>query len=211
MKTLRARMPGLLDRARVPLPAAWGERAWWSASVVFLLLSLVLDRPLTSTMSLHMLVHIPLILFSGLCAARAWTVRAGGKASWMSGFNEHGLAGLLLFNLAGAYWMIPKALDQVLQSWPAALSKYVSVAVAGWVLYHALRRANIVIQIFFLGNFCWMAAIVGMLYRDNTVRLCNFYLLNDQEIAGNGLIALSLLLPVIWFWVWRRRILCFLR
>ncbi|TEA77579.1 hypothetical protein ERE07_14830 [Allopusillimonas ginsengisoli] len=181
------------------------------AGWLLLLLAVVLDRPLTRTMSLHMLVHIPLILFSGLCFARAWVLRDRDAWAWLSGFNGHGLAGLLFFNLVGAYWMIPKALDEVLLSWPAALSKYVSVLIAGWVLYHSLRRANIVIQVFFIGNFCWMTAIVGLLYRDNPVRLCNFYLLDDQEIAGNGLVALSILLPAIWFWVWRRRIWDFLR
>lgn len=193
-------------------PDSWAARAWLYVSLVLILLALALDRPLTATMSLHMLIHIPLILGAGLCAARYGVLRARrAPEGWLSGFNEHGLAGLLLFNLLGAYWMLPKALDQVLLSWPAALSKYLSLFVGGWILYHSLRRANIVIQVFFIGNFCWMMAIVGLLYGDNTVRLCNFYLLDDQAVAGNGLVVLSIALPLVWLWVWRRRIWDFLR
>jgi hypothetical protein len=81
----------------------------------------------------------------------------------------------------------------------------------GVALYHALRRSHMVVQLFFLGNFCWMLAIVGMLYRDSVTRLCNFYLLDDQEIAGNGLLALAIILPLVWLWVWRHRIGDFLR
>src|SRR5690606_20440705 len=177
-----------------------------------LLAALLLDSVLTRAMSLHMLVHIPLIVGAGLCAGRWLACRpAGALARWLAGFNVQGLAGLLLFNIVGAYWMIPKALDDVLLHWPEALSKYLMLFIAGAALYDALRRSHVVVQLFFLGNFCWMSAIVGMLYRDSVTRLCNFYLLDDQEIAGNGLVVLAVILPLIWLWAWRRRIVDFLR
>ena len=45
-----------------------------------------------------------------------------------------------------------------------------------------------------------MTAIVGLLYQDNPARLCNFYLLDDQLRAGQGLVLLSVLLPALWLW-----------
>src|SRR5690606_42002702 len=78
-------------------------------------------------------------------------------------------------------------------------------------LCDSLRRANSVIILFFLGNFSWMTAIAGLLYQDNPQRLCNFYLLGDQEIAGRGLVAVAVLVPVAWLLAERRRIRRFLQ
>ncbi|NYT35735.1 hypothetical protein ERD78_02535 [Allopusillimonas soli] len=178
-----------------------------------MLAAFALRAPLTATMFLHMLVHIPLILLSGILAGRAWSMAgiAPRLRALLGSFDPYGLAGLLFFSLVVTYWMIPKALDEVLLFHAADLSKFASVFIAGLVLYFSLRRANIVVQLFFLGNMCWMMAIVGLLYRENPTRLCNFYLMNDQEIAGTGLVAVAIALPVIWLWAWRRRIWRFLR
>jgi len=160
-------------------------------------------RPLTSLMSLHMLVQIPLLALAGVFAELAARRRPATSVAsdtkrgpWSC--NEYGVPGLLLASLAGTAWMIPKALDDALTDWRVAAFKYVGLPVAGWVLSASLRLAPAVIKLFFLGNFCWMAAIVGMLYLDQPVRLCNAYLLDDQDWAGRGLIALAIILPLGW-------------
>jgi len=162
-------------------------------------------RPLTSLMSLHMLVQIPLLALAGvfaeLAARRCRKTSADGASDAKRGpwsCNEYGVPGLLLASLAGTAWMIPKALDDALTDWRVATFKYVGLPAAGWVLSASLRLAPAVIKLFFLGNFCWMAAIVGMLYLDQPVRLCNAYLLDDQDWAGRGLIALAIILPLGW-------------
>lgn len=63
-----------------------------------------------------------------------------------------------------------------------------------------------VVKLFFLGGFCWMAAVVGLLYQNDTTRLCNFYLAGDQVVAGRGLVALSVLLPLACLLRYRRRL-----
>lgn len=113
--------------------------------------------------------------------------------------DEYGIVGLSFFLLLSAYWMIPKALDDVLASFDAELLKFTAFFLAGVVLPGALSRANRVTQLFFLGNFSWMMAMVGLLYQDTAVRVCNSYLLDDQVVAGRGLVALSIAIPVIWF------------
>jgi hypothetical protein len=156
-----------------------------------------------------MLAHIPMVFVSGMLLASALGVtarrrRENGRAvttckpisSWS--YNEYGLAGFLLATLVLGYWMIPKALDDVLVSESMSALKYVSVLIAGMAVRDSLQRSNRVILIFFLGDFCWMAAIVGMLYQENPARLCNFYLLSDQEFAGRGLVLLSVILPLGW-------------
>ncbi|QAA92489.1 hypothetical protein [Pollutimonas thiosulfatoxidans] len=188
-------------------------------SALTLVLALVFKSMLTQTMALHMLVHIPLILFSGIFAgAAASALGRDRNPAWLDSlldryarYNEFGVPGLLAASFAGAFWMIPKALDDVLVSVPADIMKFVGLFIAGLVLFDSLRRSSSVIKLFFVGNFSWMSAIVGLLYQENPERLCNFYLLGDQELAGRGLVAIAILLPVLWLWTERQRVRRFFR
>lgn len=167
---------------------------------------------LERSMALHMLVQMPMLLGAGV--ACAFAVSCAGNAQNASNkqqpgiarlaayrfrkMDQYGIIALTFFLLLSAYWMIPKALDDVLVSPAAEILKFATFFTAGLVLPGTLARANRVTQLFFLGNFAWMMAIVGLLYQDTTVRLCNAYLLGDQVVAGRGLVVLSLLLPAIW-------------
>jgi hypothetical protein len=176
-------------------------------AVVALGLALGLRHALTALMSLHMLVQIPLLVLAGLFAEQAWhrfhagAATAAGRSAAPSvrwSWNAHGLPGLLLVSLIGACWMIPKALDDALVDWRVAAFKYIGLPVCGWVLRASLRESNVVVKLFFLGNFCWMSAIVGIEYMDEPIRLCNAYLQDDQDWSGRGLIALAIILPSCW-------------
>lgn len=161
--------------------------------------------PLTALMSTHMLVQIPLLVLAGVCAEQAWRAgrdreprRDSGGRSRAWSYNEYGMPGLLFVSLVGACWMVPRALDEALVDWRMAAFKILGLPVAGWILRASLRRSNTVVKLFFLGNFCWMGAIAGLIYQDQPVRLCNAYLQDDQAWTGNGLIALSIALPALW-------------
>lgn len=175
-------------------------------SALLLIATIVFRQPLTSSMALHMIVHIPAILVAGVFAGHALSARFGASRTPLSGwvwrqyrnYNGYGVPGLLLATLLGAYWMIPKALDQVLASPPADALKFVVLFGVGMIVADSLKRSNTVIKLFFVGNFCWMMAVVGMLYQQDTSRLCNFYLMDDQQYAGIGLVILSIALPVLW-------------
>jgi len=143
---------------------------------------------------------------AAIAAGAVWRRCAAECATQYARCNEYGIVGLLFASFVGAYWMIPRALDQVLVSPFLAVGKFAGLYIAGVVLCDSLRRSNVVIRLFFLGNFCWMAAIVGLLYQDSPQRLCNFYLLGDQELAGRGLVAIAVLLPLAWLCSERRRI-----
>lgn len=193
------------------------RNVWLSLSL--LTLALVLKNTLTRSMALHMLVHLPLILAAGWFMGRAWLVRKpsngvlansnGRKRHY--GYNEQGIAGLLLVLLISAWWMLPISLDYVLLSPYYDLFKFISLFLAGLILPGSIAKANQVVVLFFLGNFCWMTAIVGLLYQENSNRLCNFYLLSDQEQTGRGLVILAVVLPLVWLFLKRDQVRHYLR
>lgn len=43
-----------------------------------------------------------------------------------------------------------------------------------------------------------MSAAVGLSYQANPQRLCNFYLAAQQGWAGEGLVALALIVALVW-------------
>ncbi len=168
--------------------------------LLFLLIAIIFRQQLTALMSLHMLVQIPLLVFAGIFIEQAyftWRAQPLTQTNTWS-YNEYGMPGLIFVSFIGAYWMVPKALDDALVDLPTAAFKYIGLPICGWILRRSIRRANVVIKVFFLGNFCWMSAIVGIVYLDQPMRLCNAYLQSDQDWAGRGLIALSIILPLSW-------------
>lgn len=147
---------------------------------------------LEADMARHMLAQFPLLTLAGAAFASALPSRARGA---VAAFNAHGLAGLLFCLLVSAFWMIPRALDQALLSFPVELAKIATLLAAGGALQLSWRRAGLVVQTFFIGNWAWMTAVVGLLYQDMSTRLCNGYLLDQQVVAGQGLVALAIVLP----------------
>ncbi len=182
-------------------PAIRAAFPWMLLSVL-----VALHASFERSMAAHMLAHIPLIAVAGALIghqARAAARRPLGRPMqttirFLSAFNQHGVTGLLYATLTGMFWMIPKALDDVLLSPSVAIAKYVSVGLAGILVAVSWQRAHAVIRLFFVGGFCWTSAIAGMLYQESTARLCNFYLLDDQVWAGRGLVILAIVLPSIW-------------
>lgn len=193
--------PGLYRKVCGRLGCALG-------SVILLLLALLLRQPLEASMATHMLLQMPAILMAGWLAARAMTnparraetAPAARVIAWLRRYDEQSVPGLLALVLLLTYWMIPKSLDHVLVSPLAESVKFVSLFIGGLILADCLARANMMIQLFFLGNIAWMMAVVGLLYQDGSTRLCNFYLVDDQLVAGQGLVTLSVVLPALWLW-----------
>lgn len=150
-------------------------------------------RWLEASMLRHMLLQLPLLAAAGwLVAGRA--ARTGRVAA----LDEHGLSTFTALIFVSAYWMVPRALELSLTAPAAQAAKFASLLLTGALLPGALKRANRIVQLFFLGNLCAMMAIAGMLYQDMPQRLCNAYLLDDQVVTGTGLVLASLAIAAIW-------------
>ncbi|WP_460837136.1 hypothetical protein [Noviherbaspirillum agri] len=169
------------------------------------MLAMAARQPLELTMARHMLVQIPMLVAGGFllgCFCRTAASQETGRR--FAAFNENGLSGLSVFLLVSAYWMIPKALDDATASSSVEQAKFLTLVLAGFFLPLSLARANTVIQLFFVGNFSSMTAVVGLLYQDAPVRLCNAYLQDDQQHAGVGLVIIALTVPVLWYLFYKR-------
>lgn len=178
-----------------------------TVSVTLLVLAVAFRSMLEQSMTAHMLVHIPMLLIGGVFLGNAASKKlarlprrsfAKKLAAQAAACNQFGAPGLLYASLTGLYWMIPKALDGVLLFPHLEAAKFFSVILAGVCLSDSWPRADRVIKLFFVGEYCWMAAIAGLLYQESSTRLCNFYLLNDQAWAGRGLVILAVMIPVGW-------------
>lgn len=165
-----------------------------------------LRQALEASMWRHMVLQFPLLMGAGalLAAALPPRVRAA-VARW----NAHGIAGLVLVAGVLSVLMVPRVLDLALRDPAIEAAKCAALLCAGAALRLSWRAAGLVVQGFFLGNLLPMTAVVGQLYIDAPLRLCNAYLLDDQARLGQWLIALAALAALGWLaqagWVMVRR------
>ena len=187
---------GRTPRRQVLVALAW----------MALLLVPAVRQWLTASMWRHMALQFPLWMLAGawLAAGLPPAVRTCA-ARW----NAHGISGLVATGTVLAVLMVPRVLDLALVSAPIEAAKCVALVVAGTALRLSWRAAGLVVQGFFLGNMLPMTAVVGQLYIDSPLRLCNAYLLDDQARLGQWLVATAALLAVGWlaqvaWWAVRR-------
>ena len=165
-----------------------------------------LRHALEASMWRHMVLQFPLLMAAGALLAAALPPRArGAVARW----NAHGIAGLVGVAVVLAVLMVPRVLDLALRDGATEAAKCAALVLAGAALRLSWRAAGLVVQGFFLGNVLPMTAVVGQLYIDAPLRLCNAYLLDDQARLGQWLIALAVLLALAWlaqvgWWMARR-------
>jgi hypothetical protein len=168
---LRRRAAGLACLALAALPHHWLE----------------------AQMLRHMLLQLPLIALAGCLLAGRSRVLQRARAC-----DEHGINGLTALLFVSAYWMIPRALEASIDHIGPELAKFASLLLLGALLPGSFRRAGTMVQLFFLGNFCWMTAIAGIQYQALPQRLCNAYLLDDQQLTGVMLVVASVAVAILW-------------
>ncbi|MDE2413333.1 MAG: hypothetical protein KGM60_01070 [Comamonadaceae bacterium] len=165
-----------------------------------LLLAALLASPplrhwLEVTMWRHMLLQFPLWLLAGALLAATLAPRVRHA---LADCNAHGIAGLVGLGVVLAVLMVPRVLDLALRDAGIEAAKCAALLLAGALLRLSWRPAGLVVQAFFLGMQLPMMVVVGQLYIDSPLRLCNAYLRDDQERLGRWLIALAALLAVAW-------------
>jgi hypothetical protein len=152
-------------------------------------------RILEAQMVTHMLIQIPLLALSGVLFASAVGARVRHT---LESYNERGLPGMLVALFASSYWMLPRALDAALNSPAMELVKFFSLPLlVGLPLALSWARLGTVGRGFVLANAISMIAVAGWLYRESPVRLCNYYLIDQQILLGDYLLAVALLMGLV--------------
>ena len=179
--------------------SALDGRRWTLPSTLLLFAVLALPAVrhwLEASMTRHMLLQFPLLALVGYGLASALPTRwAQGIHRW----NEEGITGLFGLALALAVLMIPRVLDLALVNTRIELAKWCVLLLCGAALKLSWRPAGWLVQGFFLGNVLPMTIVIGYLFESSPVRVCNAYLLDDQERLGQRLIWIAAAIALVWF------------
>jgi hypothetical protein len=162
----------------------------------FVLLLSPARQALEASMSVHMVVQVPLLALCGALLAAWLPVRWRAR---IDRWNAHGIAGLFAVALAMALLMVPRLLDLAVVDLRIDAAKALVLLACGAALRLSWTRAGALVQGFFLGNVLPMMGAVGQLYQDSPLRLCNAYLLGDQVRLGQALVGAAIVLGVAWF------------
>ncbi|SOD40385.1 hypothetical protein [Nitrosovibrio sp. Nv4] len=164
-------------------------------SYLFLATPMVRDW-MEASMSRHMLVQMPLLVVIGIVACRLL------PAHWQNSVLARvggSIPCVVVALFASSYWMLPRALDAALNDPLAEMAKFLSLPLlVGFPLVLAWRRLTLIGRGFVWTNFISMLAVLGWLYIVAPVRVCNSYLVNDQETAGWYMVIASVLLFLWW-------------
>lgn len=163
-----------------------------------------LRHGLQSSMTVQMLVQIPLLVAAGCLFAPAFPARLlPGLHRW----NQGGVTGLVLATVAAAFWMLPRSLDASTTHPIMTTAKYLSVPLlAGLPFALSWPRMGFVVRGVLLAESVATLFRLGWLYRSSPIRLCNNYGLNDQQRLGGYLLILGggLLIYLAWKLLWGR-------
>lgn len=146
-------------------------------------------RLLESSMTLQMLVQLPLLISTGYLLREAVPAPfAAAIARW----NRHGISGLVLASLAGMFWMLPRSLDGAVSLPWMAFAKFASVPLLiGLPLGLSWPHMGFIVRGVFLLELIATFFRLGWLYLVSPVRLCNNYLLDDQQRAGETMLVIG--------------------
>lgn len=164
----------------------------------------MLKQLLQASMTTQMLVQIPALIVVGLLLSQAVPERIDAA---VARFDDHGITGLVLATLVIALWMLPRSLDASVTQPVFTIAKYLSIPLlAGLPFALSWPRMSFIVRgVFFLelnATFFRM----GWLYIIWPGRLCNNYLLDDQQRLGRYLVLIGvlLLLWLAWKLLWGR-------
>lgn len=141
----------------------------------------------------HVLVLLPAL------AAAGWMMAAGFESrSWQ--LDESSANALTLLSVfAILFWMLPRYIDASLTNPLVEVAKFVSIPLCvGAVLALAWRSAHPFLRGFLKANALSMLGVLAFLYTHAPVRICNSYLVSDQERLGFGFLIVALFLTVAW-------------
>jgi|SRR5690625_2513085 len=144
---------------------------------------------LESIMITHMLLQLPLLIFAGWLIGKVITEK---YKDFFDKWNANGVPGMTLVFFVTMYWMLPRAMDEALLFWPVEFFKLVGLPLlVGIPLRDSWNKLKEVGQSFVFLNYLPMFGLMGWLYIDTPVQICNSYLEAEQQILGWGFLVIT--------------------
>jgi hypothetical protein len=136
----------------------------------------------------HVLVQMPALAAAGAVVG----VRFHLPANWVG-------AVLILALTTGAIWMLPRSVDAALITWTGLVAKFITLPLfCGVPLGLSWPRIGPVLRGFLKAQAVSMLLLLGFLYTHAPLRICNSYLVDDQQRLGMGFVYVACALTVIW-------------
>lgn len=153
---------------------------------------------LESTMVGQMVIQIPLLAFTGYLFGTGIRKHVW-KPEWVQ-YNQNGIPGLIIAIFTSIFWLLPRSLDAALNNTTFELAKYLTAPLMiGLPLAFSWGRLSPIVKGFIWANVISMLFVMGWLYANAPVRLCNNYLKGQQVNLGITLIGLSLFFLFLFF------------
>lgn len=135
---------------------------------------------LESSMTGQMLVQIPLLITAGYWLGNALLRKSPAVHEYLGG-----ISGLLLAVFTVTFWSLPRSLDASLTTQGMEIAKFVTLPfLAGLPLGVGWARLGFVAKAFTWTNLLSMIFLMAWLYAETPVRVCNRYLINQQQMTG---------------------------
>lgn len=152
---------------------------------------------LESDMAVHMTLQLPLLIGIGVFLAAA--VRSH-EPHWLADADWLGIPGIVMVVLGTSFWMLPRALDGAVADPLVDAAKFLSLPLlVGLPLGLSWRRMPPLGRAFIWANFIPKLGAIGGLYLAAPTRLCSYYRLDQQAVAGWTLIVLAVVLGTLSF------------
>lgn len=161
----------------------------WGPSVVAMCVAVALQPQVAADPVVHVLLQMPALAVSG-----AFLPLAGRSAprEWVGPL-------FILALTTAAFWMLPRSVDAALGDWASLALKYVSLPLGvGLPLALTWRRLGPVARGFIKAQTLSMLLFLAFLYTHAPVRICNLYLVDDQQRLGVGFAVAAIGLTFIW-------------
>ena len=166
--------------------------------VIFLVLVLPNSRSyLEQSMVSHMLVQLPLLAYCGVLIGNFSQKFFKLKIAYC-----YSLPLIIVAFTTAMFWMLPRNLDASLAYTEFEILKFITIPLLlgvplslGWHNVGAITRS------FFITNLLSMLVVLAWLYIEAPVRLCNYYLIDEQQVVGQ--LILYITGAVILYWCTR--------
>jgi hypothetical protein len=150
---------------------------------LWLLVAVGFRSELEATMLGHALVQLPALVLAG----HLLVPRAKNRS-----LDPLALPVLLVAIFATAVWMLPRMLDASLGDPRYEAAKLATLPLlVGVPLAWSWPRLSVLARAFVWSNLLSMLLTLGWLYKAAPTRVCNYYLLEEQQLLGTAMLSLA--------------------